>query len=161
MTFRPLNQTDFKTIDRWLCEPHIKVAWGNEVFTEPYEKYIFRTGDKSVLQYIIEIESVSIGYFQYYWASKVGDGWWDGFDEHTVGVDFYVGKSNYLGLGLGSEIIRAAKTMLFANPKINRIIADPSLENKKIIYLLGESGFVAEGEIDTPDGRALFMYVRK
>ncbi len=51
--------------------------------------------------------------------------------------------------------------MLFADPKIQRIIADPSPQNKKIIHLLRKAGFSDLGEIVTPDGRALLMELRR
>jgi RimJ/RimL family protein N-acetyltransferase len=91
----------------------------------------------------------------------VGDGWWEGFDDGTVGIDFYVGEVSWLGKGLGMKVIEAAKEMLFANPEVQRIIADPAPENKRIIGLLERAGFRDCGEIETPDGKALLLEIRR
>ncbi|MCM2282100.1 MAG: acetyltransferase [Bdellovibrionaceae bacterium] len=148
---------DFVLLKRWQSLPHVMMVWGNERYEEPYEQYVFRTADGSVKQFIIEIDGNPIGYFQYYWASRVGEGWWEGFDPATVGIDFYIGEPDCLGKGIGSKVIASAKRMLFKDPMILRIIADPSPSNGKIIHLLRKAGFESQGEIETPDGKALLM----
>lgn len=157
ISLRPIKIEDFELLNRWQALPHVKTVWGNAQYEEPYEQYVFRTADDSVKQFMIEIDGTPIGYFQYYWASKVGDGWWEGFDPATVGLDFYIGEPEWLGKGIGLKVIDCAKQMLFQDPKIMRIIADPSPSNGKIIRLLRKAGFESKGEIETPDGKALFM----
>jgi RimJ/RimL family protein N-acetyltransferase len=161
VTFSPLAESDFNFIESWLQEPHVQKTWGNEKWEESYEKYLFRISSDSVKQFIIQIDTEPVGYIQYYWASKVGDGWWEGFDENTVGFDLYIGNPNYLGKGYGKIIVNAFLRLLFQDSKICRIIADPSPQNEKIINLLKNVGFVSSGEIQTPDGQALFMELNR
>jgi len=157
ISLRDIHSVDFALLKTWQSLPHIVEVWGNEKYDEPYELYVFRTADGSVKQFIIEIDNIPVGYFQYYWASKVGDGWWESFDAATVGIDFYIGETKWLGKGVGSKVIDFAVQMLFQDPSIQRIIADPSPSNGKIIHLLQKSGFKSQGEITTPDGKALLM----
>jgi len=87
----------------------------------------------------------------------VGDGWWEGYDEATVGIDFYIGEVEWLGRGVGLHILEEAKRMLFAKPGVQRVIADPSPKNEIIIRLLAKAGFGSKGQVETPDGPALLM----
>lgn len=136
-------------------------TWGNEKWEESYEKYLFRISSEFIKQFIIQTENEPIGYIQYYWASKVGDGWWEGFDQNTVGFDLYIGNPSYLGKGYGKTIVKEFIKFLFQDSKICRIIADPDPQNKKIINLLKKAGFHSCGEIQTPDGQALFMELKR
>jgi RimJ/RimL family protein N-acetyltransferase len=161
IAFRPIRSEDFQRLNIWLSSPHVAEVWDHPQYEEPYEQYVFRSNDGSVEQFIIEADAQPVGYFQFYWASRVGDGWWEGYDDATVGIDFYVGETEWLGKGLGQRVIEEAKATLFANPKIERIIADPSPTNKRIIHLLNNAGFRSVGEIKTPDGQALLMEIRR
>lgn len=159
--FKPLEESDFNFIESWLQEPHVQKTWGNEKWEESYEKYLFKISSDSIKQFIIKDDNNPIGYIQYYWASKVGDGWWEGFDDNTVGFDLYIGNPNYLGKGYGNAIVKEFINLLFKDFKISRIIADPSPRNEKIINLLKRNGFISSGEIQTPDGPALFMELKR
>jgi RimJ/RimL family protein N-acetyltransferase len=161
ITLRPIKKEDFPFLKKWQSAPHVREVWGNAEYEEPYEQYVFRTNDGPVERFIIEADTLPIGYFQFYWASRVGGGWWEGFDEATAGIDFYIGEASWLGKGAGLKVLSEAKKMLFADPRIQRIIADPSPKNARIIHLLKKVGFQPNAEIDTPDGRALLMELRR
>jgi RimJ/RimL family protein N-acetyltransferase len=161
ITFKPLEESDFSSIESWLQEPHVKKTWGDERWEESYEKYLFRISSDSIKQFIIQDDDSSIGYIQYYWASRVGDGWWEGVDSNTVGFDLYIGNTNYLGKGYGKAVLKNFIEMLFKDPDVKRIIADPTPTNEKIINLLKKLGFASTGIIQTPDGEALFMELKR
>lgn len=156
-----MRSKDLHLLDKWLKNPHVKEVWANENFEESYEKYLFRINDPAVEQFIITTNDRPIGYFQYYWASKVGDGWWEGIDDFTVGIDFYIGEVQFLGKGLGLEIVLASIDLLFSNLKVQRIIADPSPSNSRILKILEEAQFTKKNLIQTPDGEALLMELSK
>ena len=48
---------------------------------ETYEKYVLRTSSDVVHQFIACVDNNPVGYIQFYWASKVGDGWWEGYPD--------------------------------------------------------------------------------
>lgn len=161
IVFHPIKADDFRLLKIWQSAPHVAEVWGNPAFEEPYEQYVFRSNDGSVKQFLIEADEEPIGYFQFYWASRVGDGWWEGYDDATVGIDFYIGEVEWLGRGMGLSILEEAKRMLFAMPEVQRIIADPSPRNERIIRLLVKAGFNSMEQIFTPDGTALLMELRR
>jgi RimJ/RimL family protein N-acetyltransferase len=105
IVFRPIRTDDFRLLKTWQAKPHVIEVWGNPDYEEPYEQYVLRSDDGSVEQFVIEIDYKPIGYFQFYWASRVGDGWWVGYDDATVGIDFYIGEVEWLGRGVGLNIL--------------------------------------------------------
>ncbi len=119
------------------------------------------SSDRSVVQFIIEFENSSVGYIQYYWASKVGDGRWEGYPDDIVGFDFYIGESSTLGKGIGEKIIKSFSEFLFKIPEVNSIIADPSPKNSKIIHILEKCGFDKKQKIVTPDGEAILYQLER
>jgi RimJ/RimL family protein N-acetyltransferase len=125
ITFKKLEESDFGFIESWLAQPHVQKTWGNEKWEESYEKYLFRISSDAVKQFVIQSDGAPIGYIQYYWASKVGDGWWEGYDDNTVGFDLYIGNATFLGKGYGERVIKEFVKLLFKDENIHRIIADP------------------------------------
>lgn len=161
LSLRSISIHDFSIIREWLKQPHVKDVWEDSQFEESYEEYVFRSSNGAVEQFIIEWNKTPIGYFQFYWAARVGDGWWEGYDPRTVGIDFYLGDKEFLGKGIGYKLLEFVKGRLFENANIDRIIADPSPRNERIVHLLAKAGFRSRGEIHTPDGPAILMEVRR
>lgn len=162
ITFRKFIETDFESIEKWLKEAHVQEFWGSEDYEESYERYVYRTSqDESVYQYLIMFNNKPLGYIQYYWASKVGAGWWPNYPDNVVGFDFYIGEPTLLGKGLGKKIISQFSNFLFENTNATEIIGDPSPKNKKIHHLLTSCGFQKEGLINTPDGEAILYRLQK
>ena len=110
---------------------------------------------------MVHVDGVPIGYFQYYWAAKVGGGWWGGYGDDVVGMDMYLGEVSYLGRGLGEITIRAFVDMLFCDDRVQQIIVDPHPENFRMHRLLTKIGFENRGEILTPDGDARLFALHK
>ena len=136
----------------------MKEFWdSNETAEESYETYIFRTSSDEIKQFIIKVNGESIGYIQYYFASKVGDGWWEGYPDDIVGLDLYIGDRDYLNRGLGQHLITKFIEFIKVGNKVSKTIVDPSPKNERAIKCFIKSGFVNKGEIDTPDGRAVLM----
>ncbi|MBV9386480.1 MAG: GNAT family N-acetyltransferase [Chroococcidiopsidaceae cyanobacterium CP_BM_ER_R8_30] len=62
-----------------------------------------------------------------------------------------------LGQSLGSAIVDAFVNQLFQNPLVTKVQTDPSPKNERAIRCYRRAGFVAVGEVITPDGLALLM----
>ncbi len=160
--FLAFDEHHLKLIKAWHKEPHVIEFWGNPNFEESYEEYVMNSSsDGTVVQFLIEFESNSVGYIQYYWASKVGDGWWEGYPDDIVGFDFYIGESSWLGKGIGEKIIKCFSEFLFKIPEVNLIIADPSPKNSKVIHILEKCDFNKKQKIVTPDGEAILYQLER
>lgn len=156
--FRKIVSADFELLKKWQKEPHVVEFWGDsDKWEQPYEEYVYETNNGSVEQFVIQFKQRPIGYFQYYWAARVGDGWWQDSDENTVGLDLYIGDSSLIGQGFGRLILEAAIKMLKARDGVKTIIADPCPENRRMIHILATLGFKDCGVCQTPDGPAVLM----
>jgi RimJ/RimL family protein N-acetyltransferase len=82
--------------------------------------------------------------------------WWeDETDPGARGIDQFLANSSRLGQGLGTAMVRAFVDRLFENPRVTTVQADPSPANERAIRCYRRAGFVALGEVVTPDGPAL------
>lgn len=57
----------------------------------------------------------------------------------------------------GTAMVRAFVRRLLDDPAVTRVQTDPAPTNLRAIRCYEKAGFLAVGEIDTPDGRALLM----
>jgi aminoglycoside 6'-N-acetyltransferase Ib len=160
VSFRPLTLTDLPLLHEWLARPHVAEWWGRPASLEEVEQE-FRPliGDDSTTRpYVVLGNGTPIGYIQSYVAMGSGDGWWpDEQDPGVRGIDQFLAHAEQLGRGLGTAMVRAFVQQLFADPTVTRIQTDPSPQNRRAIRCYEKAGFHAVGEVDTPDGRALFM----
>jgi aminoglycoside 6'-N-acetyltransferase len=85
--------------------------------------------------------------------------WNQGFGSHppgTRGIDQFIGVSEMIGRGHGSNFIRQFVDGLLASG-IPRVVTDPSPENGRAIRAYAKAGFQSERVVDTSDGQALLM----
>ena len=90
-------------------------------------------------------------------ASEAGDGWWVGEPDTTVGIDQFIGSTDHLHKGLGTEMMKVFSDWLLSDPRNKRVITDPKPDNTTAISCYKRAGFSEVGHIETPDGEALLM----
>lgn len=158
-TFTRLSRADFPLLHRWLNEPHVQEWWGGPVSrAEVDEKYVVHATSATVRGYFVHQNGAPFAYIQAYDVDAAGDGWWPDARAGEVGVDQFIGEPAFMGKGLGSRLLRAfCDTVVFADPAVVRIITDPAPANARAIRAYEKAGFVAQGLVDTPDGKAMLM----
>ena len=156
--FKPLEESDMRFVRTWLQAPHVKEFWDDGgSWEESYEKYVLRTSSDIVKQFIVYYQNKPIGYIQFYWAGKVGDGWWEGYSDTVVGIDQYIGDGSFIEKGVGTKMIKEFINLIEKNHKVDKIITDPAPTNLRAIRCYEKVGFNRAGEVDTPDGKAILM----
>ncbi len=160
--FEPLAEYHLELLVNWLNKPHVK-AWWNDHLTddEIRSKYRSRIGNPDILHFIIYLHGKPIGFIQYYYANRVGGGWWPDETEGTVGIDQFIGEEDYINQGYGTWLIRTFLNELFKNIAITRIIVDVDPANHRAIRCYEKAGFKLVGEVQTPDGLALLMEIER
>ncbi len=150
-----LAENDLPTIRRWLAEPHIARVWATP--EEGVAKIASHLSQAHVAPYLIVEDEQPVGYLQLYLANP--DEFWSAHDlpRETYGLDLFIGPPQLVGRGLGTRAIRLAVRHLWALPDAARLHIDPSPDNAAAIHAYGKAGFVPVGEIETPDGRSLYM----
>lgn len=163
ITFTSLTRGDLPLLHEWLARPHVAEWWGVPPSLAEVEADYGPTlsGAASHWCYLAWQGEQEIGFCQAYApAAFHGEGWWlDEHDPGVRGVDQFLANADQLGRGLGTTMVRAFVTRLLTDPLVTRIQADPAPENCQAIRCYQKAGFRVAGEVDTPDGRALLMYL--
>jgi RimJ/RimL family protein N-acetyltransferase len=159
-TFRPLTTEDLSMLHEWLQRPHVRRWWKEPTaLAHLRHEYLQSTAAERPTQaYIALLGNTPIGFIQSYVVMRSGAGWWeDETDPGARGIDQFLADSSRLGQGLGTDMVRAFVDRLFENPRVTTVQADPSPANERAIRCYRRAGFVALGEVVTPDGPALLM----
>jgi aminoglycoside 6'-N-acetyltransferase len=148
-----MSRADLALIRRWLSTPEVVRWWG-----EPEEQYELVSGDldhPDMDQFIVSLDGRAFGYIQTYALST----WNQGFGEHpagTRGIDQFIGESDMMGRGHGSNFIRRFVDELLRDG-IPRVVTDPDPANARAVRAYERAGFQRQRMVDTPDGPALLM----
>ncbi|MBT2323590.1 GNAT family N-acetyltransferase [Variovorax paradoxus] len=148
-------------LHEWLCRPHVSRWWQpSPSRAEVEEDFVPMTsdGNDTTRGHIAMLESRPIGFIQCYVVAGSGGGWWEEeADPGARGIDQFLASAEDLGKGLGSAMVRAFVDRLFLDPRVTKVQTDPSPDNGRAIRSYEKAGFVARGEVETPDGPALLM----
>jgi aminoglycoside 6'-N-acetyltransferase Ib len=160
ITFRRLTTDDVAMLHDWSGRSHIAEWWGRapsiDEVRSHYTPYI--DGTDTTEGYIALADGEPVGFIQVYIAKDSGGGWWEHETDPGVrGIDQFLCNEHQLGQGLGSAMVRAFVDRLFEDPGVTRVQTDPSPDNPRAIRCYEKAGFRRVGEIDTPDGRAVYM----
>lgn len=159
-SFRPLQEIDLPLLHAWLLRPHVAQWWGAaESVAELRENYITHVAEPNATRaHIAHQGSASIGFIQAYVVMGCGGGWWEEeTDLGARGTDQFLAEEAQLGKGLGSAMLRAFLTQLFASPAATVIQTDPNPTNLRAIRAYKRAGFQEAGLVATPDGPAALM----
>lgn len=125
LKLRKMNNQDIPLVEKWLNKKHVRKWFGDpgEWLNEIYN----REGQYDwINHYIIEYEDKPMGFCQYYDCSKTGEGYgWDNESEGTFGIDYLIGNEEFLGKGIGKQIVNKLTQMVIENENPTQIIADP------------------------------------
>jgi RimJ/RimL family protein N-acetyltransferase len=160
LSFRPLTPGDLPVLHEWLSRPHVVQWWGDPgPLSEVESDYLPTTQPGSKTRGYIALQGEEpIGFIQSYVVIGSGDGWWEGeADPGARGIDQFLANADQLGRGLGSAMVRAFVELLFSDPAVTKVQTDPSPDNQRAIRSYRRAGFVATGEVVTPDGPAFLM----
>jgi RimJ/RimL family protein N-acetyltransferase len=155
IVLKPLQQSDLKLLVAWFALPHVREWWPDNLSAEQIAaKYCARIGSKDIVPMLIYADGKPIGFIQYCRATKEE---WPDEPEGTIGLDLFIGESDYLGKGYGTTAIQTLITQLLTNPTVKRIIIDVDPNNTRAIRSYEKAGFKFVKTVTTPDGVANLM----
>lgn len=155
LALEALKESDLPQIRRWLAQPHLAYVWNPP--DEGVASIAAYMTEPHIASYLIVEASRPIGYLQVYHANP--DEFWaaQSLPRETYGLDLFIGVPELLGRRRGSRAVRLAVRHLSALPNAARLHTDPSPDNAAAIRVYEKAGFRKVREIDTPDGRSLYM----
>ncbi len=164
--FLKLSISDFPLLLKWLEEPHVKAWWDQDIsytadlVKEKYTSYIdgykLENGEKKPIHsYIIHVDNNPIGLIQthnaYDFTRKVP---LIDLPKPLASIDFFIGNKDYIGKGLGVEILKAFDYLGYKN-----ILVDPDINNIAAIKTYEKAGFKKIKE--HPDSNEIWMIKEK
>lgn len=160
-------------LHRWLSEPHVTRFWEPATTLEAvYEDYLPRLSTDDVLpldapagvvQYIVSESNVPFAFLQCYrvMAHQAEGYWLNETDPYAVGIDQFIGLPHYVDRGKGTRMLTSFIDKAFTDPRVTSIQTDPHPDNARAIAAYRKAGFRDVGRVETPDGPALLMRIRR
>lgn len=144
LSVRSFGIKDLELFGRWLEKRHVKDFFGDPRIWIKEVSSNLSTDSEWIAYFVVEIDGSPIGFFQYYDTSKAPDGVWSDTPDRTAGIDYLIGEEQYLGKGVGSEIIRTIVLMIKKMGWYRYLIADPDPGNISSIEVLKRNGFTLQ-----------------
>lgn len=141
IALRLFQQTDLPLMQHWLTLPHI-AKW----YTEP-EDWLYELEHRKdefhwLHHFIVESGEHPIGFCQFYEYRLSGETWHGDLPlEGAYSIDYLIGESEYLGKGLGRQIVLELTSRIRVQENARRILVQPAPENAASCRTLLSAGF--------------------
>jgi RimJ/RimL family protein N-acetyltransferase len=163
ISFREVNfDRDVKLLHSWMNEKHVVPYWKLDLSLSDYSLHL-----RNFLKYkhqtllIGEIDGVPISYWESYWVKGDLIGTYYEFDEYDQGVHLLIGDKDYLGKGIIYPLLMTILSQKFRVSQTEKVIAEPDVQNEKMIYVFKKCGFTPIKEVELPDKTGLLMFCER
>ncbi len=155
LSFQRLEEADLELLHRWYNLPHV-LQWYTfrpYSYEEVAAKMLPRIrGEAPTDPYLILYRKQPIGYIQTYRVADHPDyNRYVEADEHTAGLDLFIGEAAYLHQGLGAEILGVfLQQVVFRQPWAEACIVGPEPGNRAAIRAYEKAGFAYWKSVHIP-----------
>ena len=148
ISFKPLTGSHFLLLLEWLKTTHVKDWWDRDIsytqalVEEKYASYVegykLENGvEKAISCFVIYVDNNPIGYIQIYNAYDfTREAPLIDLPRSLAAIDFFIGNADYIGKGIGAEILR-----IFDYQGYKNILVDPDMDNIAAIKTYEKAGF--------------------
>ena len=146
LRIRVFEDDDLPLLDKWLRKEYIK-KWFEVSGLCTVDDWLYevknRKSEFKWLNYFIALfEDKPVGFCAYYKCVDAKEDWYGEISlEGVYSIDYLIGEEDYLGKGLGKEIIAKLVTMIFAHEDAKKIIVQPDKNNQASCNVLLSNGF--------------------
>ncbi|MFC2028586.1 GNAT family N-acetyltransferase [Chloroflexota bacterium] len=168
MAFRKLQLDDLELLHAWLNTPHVSRWYGCKLptYEQVFQKYAPRIkGQIPTQTYLILVDETPIGYIQTYRMSDHPE--YNAHveaDEHTAGLDLFIGQADLIHKGFGTAILtRFLADVVFKDQSISSCVVGPEPDNLAAIRCYEKVGFRYYRTIhqpSEPQGEILMRIIR-
>jgi aminoglycoside 6'-N-acetyltransferase len=150
ITLRPATHDDIPTLERWDENDHVIMATTDDIdapkaFGDLYWPDEFALIAPDYQYFIAEDDGRPIGAMQMIDPHTESTHYWGECEPGLRALDIWIGEEADLGRGFGSEMMRLAFELCFADPAVTAIIIDPLASNTRAHTFYQRLGFVPEG----------------
>lgn len=150
---------DLDLVHGWMNDPEVARFWRKPWPRERIKSYLLEQHRSRHLDpYLGLLDGDPMSYWELYRADLDPLAEYYTAHEHDAGVHMLLGQAEYRGRGLGAHLLRVISTwQLDAHPRTLRVVAEPDVENIRVIRALERAGFRRTADLDLPDKRATLM----
>lgn len=138
MQFRPATPADLPLLERWHREPHLKEALGDDDWQ--WARELARSPGWRE-QLIAELDGRPIGFLQIIDPAREESHYWGCIEGSYRALDFWIGETDALGRGYGTQLMNLAIERCFADPSVTAILVDPTDTNIRAHRFYERLGF--------------------
>lgn len=135
---REASIDDLDLLRHWDEQPHVKDATGGDDWQWETQLYLHPDWRE---QLIAEADGTPIGYIEIIDPAREIDHCWGDVPEHLRAIDIWIGETEYLGKGYGTEMMRLAIERCFSEPDVTAILIDPLESNTRSHLFYERLGF--------------------
>ncbi len=152
MQFFKAKPSDVCLIESWLKKEHVRpYFYGEGLKTTLKDLDQFANLNESI--FIHWIASLNNEKFGYLMTSLVEDGEpqfqkWKTPHNKAITLDLLIGDENFLGKGLGKDMIKKLLDQQFQD--VDEVFIDPQVQNAKAIHIYKQVGFKVCEEFEAP-----------
>ncbi|MDO9454702.1 GNAT family N-acetyltransferase [Nocardioides sp.] len=168
VALRPLTYGDLPDVVTWRAADHVRRWWDDDVpdLDAAIAKYAPRIeGTSATTMWVWEVNGRSVGLAQDYRIRDYPDHALLVPDPDAIGVDYLIGRPEWVGRGIGTRCLWAWATQLRdRHPDATGAFAAPDHRNRASLRALAKAGYVeglwfdepqADGSVDTVVGCTL------
>ncbi|WP_421845083.1 GNAT family N-acetyltransferase [Mycobacterium sp.] len=150
---------DLDMLHGWMNDPEVARYWRKPWPRERIKSYLLDQHHSSHLDpYLGLLNGDPISYWELYRADLDPLAEHYAAHKHDAGVHMLLGPAECRGRQLGAHLLRVISTwQLDADPRTLRVVAEPDVENIRMIRALERAGFRRTVDLDLPDKRAALM----
>lgn len=151
IAFEPLSFDHAPFLHDWLQQPHVMEFWddGDRSLESVKERYYERSDVKA---WIACVDGVPFAYLQIYFVTdQHAFRQWKTTKNPTLGLDFFIGDSSYLGRGLSAILLEHFIEDVIKVYLPCRLLVDPEVHNLKAQHIYKKIGFQLIGEFKNQD----------
>lgn len=154
---------DLDAFHEWMNQDRVHRFWELAGDRESHAAYLQAQLDNpKVLPLIGEFDGEPFAYFETYWAKEDRIAPYYDAQDFDRGCHVLVGNSRHRGPAKVVLWMRATSHYLFLDdPRTQRIVGEPRVDNRKLINYLQEQGFGKLKEFDFPHKRSAMMVLER
>lgn len=138
ITLRPALPVDCGLLSQWDQEEHVVASDPNDDWNwteELHRRPAWRE------QLIAESEGIPIGFLQIIDPAQEDSHYWGDISGGKRAIDLWIGSSEHLGRGFGTEMMTLALNKCFSDPAVHEVLVDPLHDNHGAIRFYRRLGF--------------------
>ncbi len=135
---RQASIADLDVLQYWDTQLHVIAADPNDDWLWPTE---LRRNPDWRQQFIAELDRRPLGFLQIIDPAREESHYWGEVEDDLRAIDMWIGKSEDLGKGYGTEIMRQALALCFAPPRVSAVLVDPLANNARALRFYEKTGF--------------------